>query len=242
MLREAINRELDHDPRFTWRGGSVTRIENLSDIVFALALGMIVSSGASPNTFSELTSHLFTIIPVTAAFAILFVIWNAHYIFFRRYGVADGWIIFLNCILLLLILFVAYPLRYIFDGLFGYIVGAATGDWERLESAGLSYRTSGITMGYFALGYGLINLVISQMYAHALKMADLLGLSDMEVAITKQSVWYYRTEILIVVLVGVLAVWTPMTAFAGFLMILTWPASWFIYKRFPLPQSTGEES
>ena len=38
MIRGEIARHLDHDPHFQWRGESVTRIENLSDIVLILAV------------------------------------------------------------------------------------------------------------------------------------------------------------------------------------------------------------
>ena len=48
MIRRALKTHLDQDPYFQWRGDSVTRIENLSDIVFALALGMLVSSSSPP--------------------------------------------------------------------------------------------------------------------------------------------------------------------------------------------------
>lgn len=239
MLRETISRELDHDPRFNWRGGSVTRIENLSDIVFALALGMIVSSAARPETFTDLTAHLLTIIPVTAAFAILFMIWNAHYVFFRRYGVADGRILLLNCLLLLLVLFTAYPLRFIFDSLYGFIEGRM-GDWSRLEEAGINYRQAGIIMGYFAIGYGLIYLVISQMYVHALSKAQLLGLSASEIAMTRQSIWIFRVQILVVSLTGICAVWTPMYAFAGCIMGLIWPAALIVNKLIPIPETEAD--
>lgn len=239
MIRETLSRELDHDPRFHWRGGSVTRIENLSDIVFALALGMIVSSAARPETFSDLTAHLFTIIPVTAAFAILFMIWNAHYVFFRRYGVADGSIIFLNCILLLLVLFTAYPLRFIFDSLYGYVEGIM-GDWSRLEAAGISYREAGVIMGYFAIGYGLIYLVISQMYVHALRKADLLGLTPSEIAMTRQSIWIFRVQILVVALTGICAVWTPMYAFSGWMMGLIWPGALIVDRLIPVPDPADD--
>lgn len=241
MLREAVNRELDHDPRFAWRGGSVTRIENLSDIVFALALGMIVSSAARPETFGELTYHLLTIIPVTAAFAILFMIWNAHYVFFRRYGVADGRIILLNCLLLLLVLFIAYPLRFIFDGLYGF-VEYMFGDISRLQAAGIGYRESGIIMGYFALGYGLIYLVVSQMYSHALNKADLLLLTKSEIAMTRRSIWTFRVQIIVVAVTGICAVWTPMYAFSGWIMGLIWPASMLVGYLIPVPETDDADA
>ena len=239
MIRDTLVRELDHDPRFRWRGGSVTRIENLSDIVFAIALGMIVSTGSRPETFTQLTGQLVTIVPISAAFAILFLIWNAHYVFFRRYGLADGRIIFLNCVLLLLVLFTAYPLRFIFDSFFGFVWGMASDDWAFMQNAGLTFRTSGIIMGYFAIGYALIFLVISQMYAHALKRAGILDLTAVETAMTRQSVWFFRAEIVIILIVGILAVFTPMRAFAGFLMFLFWPADWLVARIIPVPEEHG---
>lgn len=241
MVRETLIRELDHDPRFEWRGGSVTRIENLSDIVFALALGMIVSSASRPETFTELTDHLFTIIPVTAAFALLFMIWNAHYVFFRRYGVADGRIILLNCILLLLVLFIAYPLRFIFDGLYGFIE-FMFGDPSRLNAAGIGYGEAGTIMGYFAVGYGLIYLVISQMYVHALRKADLLGLTQTERAITRQSIWIFRVQIIVVTITGLCAVYTPMHAFSGWIMGLIWPGAYLVGRLIPAPKTNAGET
>ena len=112
MLRETIAQRLDHDPLFKWRGDHVTRIENLSDIVFALALGMLVSATSPPTNFSELGAHLLNIIPVAAGFGLLLNLWNAHFVYFRRYGLADGQTIFLNACLLLVVLFLAYPLRF----------------------------------------------------------------------------------------------------------------------------------
>ena len=217
MIRQAAVRALDHDPRFQWRGGAVTRIENLSDIVFALAFGMLVSSATRPQTFSELTDHLMTIIPVAAGFFVLVAIWNAHFTYFRRYGVGDNYVIFLNCILLLLVLFIAYPLRFIFDSLFGFIL-ALLGDWSRLIASEIDFRRAGIIMGYFALGYGLIYLVISLMYAHAISKADLLELTETERAMTRQSIWSFRGHVIIAGLIGVVAVFTPLGGFAGSLL------------------------
>lgn len=236
MLRDTVVRELDHDPRFTWRGESVTRIENLSDIVFALALGMLVSSAQRPETFNDLTRHLFTIIPVAAGFALLFSVWNAHFTYFRRYGVADGRIVFLNCILLLFVLFVAYPLRFIFDGLFGYILFLITEDPGLLNAAEMTYENSGIMMGYFTGGYALIYIIISLMYAHALSKAEVLGLTETEMIMTKRSIIMFWVIIVNAVVTGLLAVLTPMNAFAGCIMALNGPASMIVGRLMPLPE------
>ena len=235
MIRDAIAHELDHDPRFTWRGGAVTRIENLSDIVFALALGMLVSASTVPETYTALSDHLLNIVPVAAGFALLVLIWNAHFTYFRRYGVADTMIITLKAALLLFILFTAYPLRFIFDSLFGYVLGSITQDWSRLMTAGIDLHRAGVIMGYFAVGYGVIYLLISQMYAHALSKADLLGLNKTERQMTRQSIWSYRLQIVVVSTVGVLAVFTPLSAFAGSLMCLLWPIAYLVRRYIPVP-------
>lgn len=230
MVRDLVVRELDHDPRFRWRGGAVTRIENLSDIVFALAFGMLVSSAARPTTFSELTGHLLTIVPVAAGFALLVLIWNAHFTFFRRYGVADGRIILLNCFLLLLVLFVAYPLRFIFDSLFGVIL-AQLGNWAVLEGTGIGFREAGIIMAYFSFGYALIFLIISLMYGHALGRSQQLELSETEKAITRQSLWHYGCQAGMATVTGLVALLTPAGPIAGALMILIGPLV-FLGSRF----------
>jgi len=84
MLRGEIAKGLDHDPNFRWRGESVTRIENLSDIVFALALGMIISAAVVPQSYNELKLYLVSIIPATLAFATLVGIWHTRALLLTR--------------------------------------------------------------------------------------------------------------------------------------------------------------
>lgn len=236
MIREIVGRDLDHDPRFRWRGGPVTRIENLSDIVFALAFGMIVSTAARPTTFSDLSAHLLTIVPVAAGFALLVLIWNAHFTFFRRYGVADGKIIFLNCVLLLLVLFVAYPLRFIFDSLFGFLLGLS-GNWDILQGSGIGFREAGLVMSYFSFGYALIFVVVSLMYGHALSRAPQLSLTESEKVMTRQSLWHYGCQAGVATLTGAVALLTPAGPTAGFLMILIGPLVYLGQVRIKMPMA-----
>jgi len=243
MIREELSRQLDHDPYFRWRGEAVTRIENLSDIVFALALGMLVSASAAPENFQALQAHLLNIFPVAAGFALMLSIWNAHFTFFRRYGVADGRIIFLNAILLLVILFFAYPLRLIFDSLLAYILGLS-GDWSRMEGLGLvSFRDAGVLMGIFCAAYGLVFVIIQSMYAHALRRADHLGLTGWERLMTRRSIWDYRMLVILAGLAGTAAAWTPAGPSAGFLFWLMWPGTYLVrhFLKSPEPAAGGDE-
>lgn len=238
-MRETIARHLDHDPDFEWRGQNVTRIENLSDIVFALALGMLLLTGAPPQTFSELVHFLISIIPVTASFAILVLIWNGHFVFFRRYALADNTIVLLNSMLLLMVLFTAYPLRFIFDGLFWYVYGAISGDYTQLLGKEMDFANSARSMAFFGAGYAVIYALMSLMYAHALRKAALIGLSAKEAWLTRQSVWRFRGEVMIGIVVSLIAWLSPIGPFAGFLMILNWPLAYLVSAMVREPQSNG---
>lgn len=233
-MRNTVAKYLDHDPHFEWRGQNVTRLENLSDIVFALALGMLLLTDAPPSTYSELIEFLINIVPVSAAFAILFLIWNAHFTFFRRYGLADAKIVFLNSILLLLVLFVAYPLRFIFDSLFGYVIYQFTADATRLMESDMDITNSARGVAIFNAGYAVIILLTSLMYQHASSKADMLGLSEDERQLTRRTMWMYRGEMLVAAATALLAITTPLGPFAGGLLILNWPNALFWKRKFKL--------
>lgn len=235
MLRDHIADQLDQDPRFRWRGESVTRIENLSDIAFALALGMLVSASSPPNTFDDLRAHLIGVVPVIASFSMLVAIWNTHFTFFRRYGLADSVIVSLNAALLLVILFVAYPLRFIFDSLFAWIL-VILGNDSRMNAMGIStYAEAGEIMAYFSVGYACTYLLINLMYERAASKSELLELNATEQRMTLHSIVYTRVQICLGVLIGALAMFTPIGPFAGFLFWIVLPlASLLIERKYPL--------
>lgn len=237
MIREQIVQTRDHDPHFTWRTTEVLRIENLSDIVFALALGILVSASSTIRTFDDLTGYLISIIPITAGFAMLVSIWNDHFIFFRRYAVADGRIIVLNTALLLLILYIAYPLRFVFDSLFGFILLQA-GQMERIVEMEVGYRESGIILAFFAAGFGAIYLTIALMYARVLGLADEIGLSPKEKVLTRRTLYVHYARIAASLLVVVMAGFTPLNGFAGFGLGLIWPFAVIASALTPLPKGS----
>lgn len=242
MIRNEIARQLDHDPNFRWRGNSVTRIENLSDIVFALALGMLVSASTPPTTLAMLETHLFNIIPVALGFIFMLSVWNQHFTYFRRYGVADRRIIFLNSILLLAILFIAYPLRFVFDSLFAFILGQFD-NFERMGELGIAtYREAARITGYYAAGHFAIYVLIHAMYSHALNRSDVLALSTSESIMTRRSIWRHRWEMLVAVIVFGTALYTPVGPFAGFFFSLNAITNPIIRFRLPLPSDKDRPS
>ncbi len=236
MVRSAIRQAVDQDPVFTWRGRDVTRIENLSDIVFAIALGMLVSASAPPADFEGLNAHLASVVPITAGFLVMLSIWNRHFIFFRRYGLADQTIVFWNAILLLVVLFIAYPVRFCFDTLFAFLVGLATDDWSRMAAMDFTFERAGTIMVYFLLGFAGLGGIFAAMYRHALNRADLLDLSPAERALTRQTFWVEIAVIVIAVGAAGAAAFSPAGPFAGASLFLIWPASFLVERIFPLPK------
>lgn len=235
MLRSELARQMDHDPDFRWRGDNVTRIENLSDIVFALALGMLVSAASPPTTLAGLEAHLISIIPVAFGFAFMVLIWNAHFTYFRRYVIAGPWIVFLNACLLLAILFIAYPLRFVFDSFFAFII-ALFGDWTRMNELGIAtFRDAAKITGYYAMGHFAIYMILQAMYRHAFRKADDLGLNEKERVMTLRSIWHYRFDCLLAVIAFVTAWYTPMGPIAGVWFSLAGFVFVIIERVFPMP-------
>lgn len=235
MLRGEIAKGLDHDPNFRWRGESVTRIENLSDIVFALALGMIISAAVVPQSYNELKLYLVSIIPATLAFATLVGIWHTHFTFFRRYGVADKKIIFLNAILLFVVLYLAYPLRFAFDALFAYVM-MVSGDLSFVNKMRLDFSGSGNILGFFGLGFMVVHLIYVLMHRHVLNKRELLSLTDTEIQITKLSIFYHTGVAILAITMGGLAYFTRLNGFAATILALTGLVSFWGHKKYAVKQ------
>lgn len=237
MIRGELSKNgmkgLDHDPHFRWRGEAVTRIENLSDIVFALALGMLISTSEPLRTFDDLQGFLLTAAPVALGFLLLLQIWHGHFTFFRRYGVADRYIIFLNALLLFVVMYLAYPLRLMFDGLFSYFVGFYDG-FARMETLKMNYPRSGLVVGYFAIGYGLINLIFIGMYNHVIKKRDWLALSESELKLSRKTRARYIGAVVICSIVAALSMLTPLYSLGSLAFLLNAPLGIWIRRHYAI--------
>src|SRR5262245_60868230 len=104
-------------------GHEISRLEAFSDAVFAFALTLLVVALDVPRSYAELMALMNGFPAFACCFALLVWIWHEHNLFFRRYGLQDGYTLVVNSLLLFVVLFYVYPLKFMFDSfmdMFGF--------------------------------------------------------------------------------------------------------------------------
>lgn len=175
---------------FKFRGTDNTRIEALSDGVFAIAMALLIISSSIPKTFSELILFLQDLIPFAICMIMLIMIWFQHYTFFIRYGFKDVKIVVINTLLLFLILFYIYPLKFFMQLLFELFVGLISQDYEilrQLFTNVIESRDTPTLMVIYGLGAASIFFTLAWMYFIAYQRKDLINLNQVEQFLTKSS-------------------------------------------------------
>ena len=180
-----------------------------------------------PNTFDELISTMRGFFAFAICFWLLLAVWFEHYKFFRRYGISDYYTMRLSAVLLFIVLFYVYPLKFLFvlvvDQLLGYdtTVGSSTsavveeiepGQWPLL-------------MVIFGAGFVAVQLVFALLYLRAYVLRDALGLDAYERSKTREELQSFLLmmgvgliSIAIAVLGGEAAV-----SWAGYAYLLLFP-------------------
>jgi len=165
---------------FRWRGGEITRLEAFCDVVFGFALTLLVVSLEVPRSYDELMAVMRGFVPFAACFAQLIAIWRGHYLFSRRFGLEDSYTVFLNVVLLFVVLFYVYPLKFVFTFVFMQIMGA-------VPPGSLSDVQASVLMRVYAVGFAAVFILFVLMYTHAYKLRRQLGLSPVEVLETRKT-------------------------------------------------------
>jgi uncharacterized membrane protein len=171
MERRTESRDL---PGFRLRGTEVTRLESFSDAVFGFALTLLVVSLDVPKSFHDLITTMRGFPAFALCFLFLANIWNGHYKFCRRYGVDDGAARFLTCVMLFLVLFFVYPLKFLFNfSVTNMLAGAA----PVMSMPGDEFTTLLVIYG---LGFAAVYAAIALLYVHAYRRREELQLNELE--------------------------------------------------------------
>jgi uncharacterized membrane protein len=191
----------------------VTRIEAFSDVVFGFAISLLVVSLEAPKSFHELMEMMRGIIPFGICFFLLIDIWYEHHDFFRRYALQDAQVTALNTLLLFVLLFYVYPLKYIFFMFISSIRGEATG----IQAADQSTLFT-----IYGLGLAAVFALLGMLYRHAWTKREELGLNEVEQIDTRESIWDNFSMAGFGVASAILANLLPprLAALAGFMYFL----------------------
>ncbi|HET8899987.1 MAG TPA: TMEM175 family protein [Rhodanobacteraceae bacterium] len=213
---------------FRIRGAEPTRVEAFVDAAFAFAVTLlVVSVGSVPNSVPQLIDALRGVPAFAASFAIIALIWQAHRKWSQRFALEDPYTIRLSLMLVFTMLVYVYPLRMMFSMAFGGMTGGLL--WEHPIGIASIAEVRALYVIY-AVGYGVVTLIISLLYRHALRHADALALSPLERLRTRQNV---RVWLIMVAVAGaslLLALLLPMRLEHGWSMglpglayMLIWP-------------------
>lgn len=192
MIREKmIEKHIGRSGQFRWRGHEISRIEGLSDAVFAFAITLLVVSLEVPKTFNELAETMHGFGAFLISFLLLFAVWFNQYKFFRRYGLQDTATVVLNAALLFVVLFYVYPLKFLFTFLIDRFTG---GHAEvRLPNGNVvamieNYDQMASLMVIFNLGYLAVFGVFVLLFWHAYRKREALELNELERFDTRETI------------------------------------------------------
>ncbi|MEP6989402.1 MAG: TMEM175 family protein [bacterium] len=185
---------------FRWRGNGVSRIEGLSDAVFGFAITLLVVSLEVPKTVADLLVSSRAFVPFVASFLVLFSIWRAQFHFFRRYGLEDETTVWLTGALLVMVLFLVYPLKFLFT-LFGSVLmsGGATSVKDTMH-----FDDFPKVLGLYATGFFGVMIAFALLYGHAARQREVLQLTALELfdTVSMQRRWQHGA-----IIAGTLLAW-----------------------------------
>ena len=161
----------------------VSRVEGFSDAVFAFAITLLVVSLEVPKTFEELMAAIRAFPAFAVSFALLFQVWWRHYRFFRRYDLEDGPVIAMTGLLLFVVLFYVYPLKFLWSMFFAQF------DPRLVRGAEIRVDQFPALFEIYGLGVAAVFGILAAMYGHAYRHRGDLDLTPIEVVDTRIDVY-----------------------------------------------------
>jgi uncharacterized membrane protein len=179
------------------RNREISRLEAFSDAVFGFALTLLVVSVEVPHDYEALIQRMYGFPAFACCFALLVWIWWEHNAFFRRYGLEDGVTVFLNGVLLFVVLFYVYPLKFMFDQFLGMFFRRGESPYKLMTFDELASSSA-----IYGFGFLLLFVMFALLYVRAYTKRAELDLNPMEVFDTRM----YAGHHLVSAGVGLIAV------------------------------------
>ena len=227
MIREHLfHRAPTSDKWFRWRGGQVSRIEALTDVIFAFAITLLVVSLDAPRTTADMWDAVREIPAFLVCFAMIVMLWFFHWQFFRRFGLEDGPTFALNAVFLFVVMIYVYPLKLLFTFLMRQLMGLETrvdaGDGTMVDM--VERADVQPLMIFYSCGCLLVFLCLALMHVHALRRRADLELDEIEVRLTVASCQAHLIVAGVAAAsIGLAATGPRGAAWAGMIYFLLWP-------------------
>lgn len=141
---------------------------------FGFALTLLVVSLDVPKTFRDLIATMRGFPAFALCFLFLALLWNGHYRYCQRYGLDGGSARFLTCVMLFLVLFYVYPLKFLFNfSITGVLFGG--------PAQSLITRSEFSTLlVIYGLGFAAVYLALLLLCLHAYRLRDALEFTELE--------------------------------------------------------------
>lgn len=177
-MRNTLNNNKYHDSRINYRGKSASRIENLTDAVFGIAITLLIFSLTNPNSFSDLILFAKSLPAFLLSITFLILIWKEHLSFSEVYTLNDFKLTVLNTLFIALVIFYVYPLRFLTIFLTNIYF-----------QTNISINIKGEEVPYLIIYYGFfafaLYFTLFLFYKRAYKLKDTLELNEFELFYTK---------------------------------------------------------
>jgi uncharacterized membrane protein len=121
-------------------------------------------------------------------FAMLTQVWYEHSVFFRRYGLQDTYSVLVNCVLLFVVLFYVYPLKFLFTVLVGQMTqGVLMPGGEAHADLFQDASDARALLIIYGLGFAAVFGVFTLLYLYAYRKRQALELNELKCHRTRQS-------------------------------------------------------
>jgi uncharacterized membrane protein len=204
------------------RRHDISRLEAFSDAVFAFALTLLVVALDVPKSYDELMTLMGGFVPFAASFALLTWIWYEHNVFFRKYGLQDPLTTTLNAVLLFVVLFYVYPLKFLFTAAFSFFIPALG------IKLSLSPQQLPRIFAIYGAGFVVLFTMFAFLYLQAYRWRRELHLTPLDEFDVRQSIGEHLVSagVGLVAIAVALFTPTPMATMSGFTYFLMGPAHW----------------
>ena len=232
------------DSGFRYRGLESSRLEHLTDAVFAFAITLLVIASEVPKTYVELQASMYDFVGFIACILMLLALWSNHSNYFLKYGLQDRRTKTLNFLFLFVLLFYIYPLKYLFSYIgsvqlvnvlhsFGYTSDSYLIALQKVRVARLSVEDWADIMIRFGIGLFAMHTILFGFFHNAYRNRKLLKLNKRESYETKSSIISFLT-IMLICLISIAVVVVGGGYYSGYsgMVYLAIPVSLLFLKWF----------